>query len=141
MGKIPVVITYSVSEARRALLKKMLGDVARLSFLADLPVGLREQALIDAEVLLSWNLPKELKLGGLNLLKNVRLIQLLSAGADHVPFAGLRQNILIAANVGAYAEPMAEHVLAMALALAKNLFREQRTLPKTSSTSPGSTAC
>jgi glycerate dehydrogenase len=75
-------------------------------------------------------LPKELKFGGFGLLKNVRLIQLLSAGADHVPFSELRRDIIIAANVGAYAEPMAEHVLAMTLALAKNLFREHQNLAK-----------
>jgi phosphoglycerate dehydrogenase-like enzyme len=56
------------------------------------------------------------------------MIQLLSAGADHLPFAELRSGIMIASNVGAYADPMAEHVLAMVLALAKNLPREHRNL-------------
>jgi glycerate dehydrogenase len=130
MEKSHLVVTYAIGEANRAVLKEILGDVARFSFLVDMPAGLREQTLISANVLLSWNLPKELKFGGFGLLKNVRLIQLLSAGADHVPFAELRSDIVVAANVGAYAEPMAEHVLAMALALAKNLFREHQNLAK-----------
>jgi glycerate dehydrogenase len=130
MDRTHVVVTYTIGQANRALLKEILGSVARLSFLADMPSGLREQTLIDAGILLSWNLPKELKFGGFGLLKNVRLIQLLSAGADHVPFSELRRDIIIAANVGAYAEPMAEHVLAMTLALAKNLFREHQNLAK-----------
>jgi glycerate dehydrogenase len=45
-----------------------------------------------------------------------------------VPYADLPGNIVIASNIGAYAEPMAEHVLAMTLALAKRLFREHQKL-------------
>jgi phosphoglycerate dehydrogenase-like enzyme len=125
-----IVVTYGVSEARRGLLKELLGREARLSFLTDMPAGLREQTLIDADVLLSWNLPKELLPIGPGLLRRVKMIQLLSAGADHLPFHELRSEIVIASNVGAYADPMAEHVLAMALALAKNLLREHQNLAR-----------
>jgi phosphoglycerate dehydrogenase-like enzyme len=128
MEKHRIVITYRVSEERRELLKKIMSDSAKLSFLSDMPAGLREQTLVAAEVLLTWNLPKEVGRSELSLLNNVRLIQLLSAGADHIPYAELPANITIASNVGAYAEPMAEHILAMALALAKNLVREHRNL-------------
>lgn len=128
MGKPSIVITYKVNEARRAILSGILGDEVSLFFLADLPSGLREQKLVEANVLLSWNLPKELGPSEFALLKKVELIQLISAGADHVPFDELPQDIVIAGNVGAYAEPMAEHVLAMTLALAKNLVREHQKL-------------
>jgi len=128
MDKPHIVITYSVRDARRGLLKDLLGREARLSFLADMPTGLREQTLVDADVLLSWNLPKELPPSGPCLLRRARMIQLLSAGADHLPFPELRRDIVIASNIGAYADPMAEHVLAIALALAKNLFREHQNL-------------
>jgi glycerate dehydrogenase len=69
-----------------------------------------------------------LREGEAALLKNVGLIQLMSAGADHVPYAELPLHITISSNVGAYAEPMAEHVMAMTLALSKNLIREHRNL-------------
>jgi glycerate dehydrogenase len=128
MNKHHIVVTYTIGPANRSLLKTILGDDVRISFLVDMPTGLREQTLIDAEVLLSWNLPKELKVGGYGLLKNLRMIQLLSAGADHVPYAELPPDITIASNVGAYAEPMAEHALAMTLALAKNLFQEHQKM-------------
>jgi len=125
-----LVVTYTIGEAKRALLKRIFGEGTRLSFLADMPSGLREQTLIEASILLSWNLPKELGPSELGLLTNVRMIQLISAGADHVPFTGLPPDIVIASNVGAYADPMAEHVLAMTLALAKNLLREQQSLAR-----------
>ena len=130
MDRHHLVVTYTIGEAKRALLKDIFGEELRLSFLADMPSGLREQTLVEASVLLSWNLPKELGPSEFGLLKNVRMIQLLSAGVDHVPFVRLPQDIVIAGNAGAYAEPMAEHVLAMTLALAKNLFREHHNLAR-----------
>ena len=130
MDRHHLVVTYTIGEAKRALLKDIFDEEVRLTFLADMPSGLREQALVEASALLSWNLPKELGPSEFGLLKNVRMIQLLSAGVDHVPFVRLPPGIVVASNAGAYAEPMAEHVLAMALALAKNLFREHQNLAR-----------
>ena len=128
MNRHHIVVTHAAGEARRTQLKELFGKKVRLSFLADMPSGLREQTLIEATILLSWNLPKELGPSEFGLLQNVRLIQLLSAGADQVPYAELPRDIMIASNAGAYAGPMAEHVLAMTLALAKNLFQEHQKM-------------
>ncbi len=130
MAQRDIVITYKISEERRALFKELFGNEVRLSFLTDLPPGLRQQTLIGADVLLSWNLLRELGPSELDLLQNVRLVQLLSAGADALPYPELPARIIIASNVGAYAEPMAEHILAMTLALSKNLLREHQRLAK-----------
>jgi len=128
MNKHHIVVTHAAGEARRTQLKELFGADAGVSFLVDMPSGLREQTLIEATILVSWNLPKELGPSEFGLLQNVRLIQLLSAGADQVPYAELPRDIMIASNAGAYAEPMAEHVLAMTLALAKGLFREHQKM-------------
>jgi glycerate dehydrogenase len=123
-----VAVLHKVGEANRALLRELLDTSAILSFVADMQLLGRKQAIADADVLLTWNLRKELREGETGLLEKVRLIQLLSAGADHVPYAELPLHITIASNVGVYAEPMAEHVMAMTLALAKNLIREHQNL-------------
>jgi len=51
-------------------------------------------------------------------MKAVHFWQLLSAGVENLPYDLLSPETIVAANVGAYAEPMAEHMLAMALAQA-----------------------
>jgi phosphoglycerate dehydrogenase-like enzyme len=125
-----VVVTYKPGEAKRALIRELLGRDAKLSFLVDLPPGLRQQTLAGADVLLTFYPTRELGPSEYGLLENVKLLQLILAGADAVPFAALREDILIASNAGAYALPMAEHVLAMTLALTKNLLTRQRELEK-----------
>jgi phosphoglycerate dehydrogenase-like enzyme len=54
----------------------------------------------------------------------------LSAGADSVDFAAIPERLTLASNVGAYAEPMAEYVMAMALALARRLPQRHADLAK-----------
>jgi glycerate dehydrogenase len=123
-----IVIAPSLNEAKRSIVKGILGKDVRVIFLADMPSGLREQTLIGATALLTWNLRKELGSSEFALLKRTELIQLVTAGADHVPFGELSPATVVACNPGAYAEPIAEHVLAMTLALEKNLVREHQKL-------------
>lgn len=117
-----IVISYPTKTDRRHQLKTLFHGRARVCFLEDLTADERELELTDADVLLSWNPARELKPKEFGVLRRLRLLQLLSAGADHVPFRDLPREVVIASNVGAYSEPIAEHVLGMALALAKTLF-------------------
>jgi phosphoglycerate dehydrogenase-like enzyme len=128
MDKPNIVVTYTVSPEQQALLLQVLGSVASLTFLAELAPGQQTQALEEATVLLSLNFPREIQSQDYPHLRRVLFVQLLSAGADHMPFADLPPRILIASNPGAYAAPMAEHVLAMTLALAKHLLVQQQNL-------------
>ncbi len=126
---IPVIaIGMQMAEERRQMLAGLFHRDVRLGFLAGLTGESREDLLRDASVYLAWSPIQELGAGVLRAFRNLRMIQLLSAGADHLPFSEIGQDILIASNVGAYAEPMAEHVLAMMLALGKNLLREHAEL-------------
>ncbi len=123
-----VVVTYPTKSARRAQMRSLFGENVRICFLDDFTGEEREQEIAQADILLTWNLAKELKPREFALFERLRLVQLLSAGADHVPFRSLPRDVIVASNAGAYSEPIAEHVLAMALALAKNLFREHLKL-------------
>jgi glycerate dehydrogenase len=129
-GDVRIVVTYEPGEAGRALLTEMLGRLASLTFLRDVPEAERESKLSVAGVLLSWHPLRELRPEEWDVLGGVQLVQLISAGADHVPFANLPPGATLASNAGAYAEPMAEHALAMALALAKRLVVEHENLSR-----------
>src|SRR5262249_25431658 len=59
--------------------------------------------------------------GALTESARLRFVQLLSAGADSVNYAAVPGRLMLASNVGAYAQPMAEYVMAVTLALARRL--------------------
>src|SRR6266480_2885673 len=128
MDKQNIVVTYNASPEQKALLLEVLGSLATLTFLNEIQSAQREQTLERADVLLSWNFPREILPREYPSLQHVKFIQLISAGADHMPFAELPSHIIIASNPGAYATPMAEHVMAMTLALAKRLLIEHQKL-------------
>jgi phosphoglycerate dehydrogenase-like enzyme len=64
----------------------------------------------------------------LGQLSNLRYIQTFSAGVDHINFEILPQNVMACGNVGAFAEPIAEHVLGMIIALGKRLLEHTENL-------------
>ena len=121
MDRPTVIVTYRTDEAERNLVEERLGRLARLVFLKDHPRKERASLLAGAEIAIAWFPQREFPEESFSQLGGLRLLQLVSAGADHLPFARLPAGLRIAANVGAYAEPMAEHVLAMILAAYKNL--------------------
>src|SRR3989440_5641322 len=128
MDKQNIVVTYSPTTEEKGLLLEVLGSLATLTFLNEIQSAQREQVLERADVLLSWNFPREILPHEYPRLQHVTLIQLVTAGADHMPFAELPSHIIVASNPGAYATPMAEHILAMTLALAKRLLIEHQKL-------------
>jgi glycerate dehydrogenase len=116
-----VAVSYPVDEEFERINREVLGSDARITFLQQLARDRWPAVLAEAEILLAWNLPREVPAELLARAKALRLIQLLSAGANQVDFGVIRDGILVAGNVGAYAQPMAEHAMAMTLALAKRL--------------------
>lgn len=123
-----IVVTFNASSEQKALILEVLGSKAPLAFLSEIPADQREQVLEHANVLITWNLRREILPEDYLHLQQVSFMQLLSAGVDHIPFADLPARLLIASNAGAFAAPMAEHVLAMTLALAKRLLVENEKL-------------
>ncbi len=123
-----VVVTSRVDGEERETLISLLGEVATVVFATELSPQERAKELALADVLISWSPRRELQSEEFTRIGRARMIQLLSAGADHVPFSSLPSDLVIASNVGAYAESMAEHVLAMILAVTKNLLDRHEKL-------------
>lgn len=125
-----IIVTYNATAEEKALFFEALGSHATLTFLNDIPLAQQAQSLENASVLLSWNFPQEVLSEEYPGLQHVAFLQLVTAGADHIPFADLPSQIIVASNPGAYAAPMAEHILAMTLALAKRLLMNHQKLKK-----------
>jgi glycerate dehydrogenase len=116
-----VLVTFSANEQLRRAVLSSLEGTSDVVFLSDISTKDRPATLTSAEILLAWDVEGELEPSEFGMISGVKLLQLLSAGVDHVPFRQIPSTIFIASNAGAYAEPMAEHVLAMILAIFKNL--------------------
>jgi phosphoglycerate dehydrogenase-like enzyme len=123
-----LAVTFAVRPRERAVIADAIGSAARVIYLADLDETGRVDALRDASAILARDTGKELRRGESEHIQSARLIQFLSAGIDFVRLSELPSGIPVASNGGAYAEAMAEHGLAMILAVAKRLLAEHAAL-------------
>ena len=122
-----LVVVYDLEPGGRRVVQDALGDAAEAIDLTDLDDAARADALRNADAVLART-TRELRQGEIALLKDARLVQFINAGIDFVPLADMPEGVPVATNGGAYAEPMAEHALAMALAAAKRLLVEHAAL-------------
>jgi phosphoglycerate dehydrogenase-like enzyme len=106
-----------------------LGRTAEAIYLADLAPADRADTLRRAAAVLSHDTSKELQADEIQLIRNARLLQFTAAGVDWVPTRDLPRELPVAANKGGGAEPMSEHIVALALAAAKRLFIEHANQP------------
>jgi phosphoglycerate dehydrogenase-like enzyme len=123
-----VLVVFDADGRERAAIERILSSQAEVDYIRDLEDNSRRTAIRLAAAVLMGNVRSELKSEEFDQLECARFIQILPAGANRVPFERIRSDIIIASNVGAYAEPMAEHVVAMVLALAKNLVLQNHQL-------------
>ena len=121
---------FELSEKRKAIVADALAGASAVEYLTELDQAARAEALRNAGALLTFNTSKELRPGEAELLGGARLIQFMIAGVDFIPLAELPQGVPVATNGGGYAESMAEHALAMALAAAKRLILEHENLKR-----------
>jgi phosphoglycerate dehydrogenase-like enzyme len=119
------VLTFPAQDEQRRELAEILAPFGGITFLTDSgeDEAARSVMLRAAEAVITWSPGQELSRADVWDLSQAQLIQLVTAGADGVDFAALPPQARVAANVGAYADPMAEHVLAMVFDLAKRLRR------------------
>src|SRR6516165_11466799 len=125
-----LVVAFELSERRKVIVVDALAGAARVVYLTELDETARAEALRRTGVLLTFNTAKELRPGEAALLKGARLIQFMIGGVDFIPLSELPGGVPVATNGGGYAESMAEHALAMALAAAKRLVLEHENLKR-----------
>ena len=124
-----ILVTYAPGAEELGIYREMLEAIANVHYLAAAADIERTELLNSADVIISLSFSKkEIDPTEISLIKNVHFIQLIYAGADNIPFSLIPEDILLASNVGAFAEPIAEHVLALTLALSKNLFSKYKIL-------------
>jgi phosphoglycerate dehydrogenase-like enzyme len=125
-----VAVSYPVDGEFTSINADVLGDLATLSYTEGMPEDERADVLRQAEVLIGLRLQHEVPAGTLQSAPGLRFIQMLSAGLDTLDFDVIAPDIMVAGNVGAYAHPIAEHVMAMVLSLAKRLPQENAALAR-----------
>ena len=125
-----ITVTYHATDEEKSVIYDILAG-ENLFFLQDVKdIKEKQKILLETDILLSWNPTLELKDIEINVLQNLQFVQLLSAGYDHLNLNYFSKETIIASNQGAYAKPMAEHALAMILALAKKLTKYHNLLSK-----------
>src|SRR3954471_16473517 len=123
-----LVVTYPLTGRSRAIVAEELSGDAEAIYLVDLAPAARAHALERSGAVLSHDTSQELQPDEIPLIRNARLLQFTAAGVDWVPTRNLPRELPIAANKGGGAEPMSEHILALALAATKRLFIEHASL-------------
>ncbi len=126
----PLVVTFNVGARGRAIIADELGSAADIVYLGEVAANARAGVLSSAGAVLANDIAAELAPDERQLIGGARLLQFTAAGIDWVPILDLPPGLPVAGNSGASAEPMAEHVLAMALAAAKRLFVEHDNLKR-----------
>ncbi|MGB0630034.1 MAG: 2-hydroxyacid dehydrogenase [Alphaproteobacteria bacterium] len=123
-----VLITHSPPDDIRDAIVEAFGAEADVKFLPDINAAARETVLRAARCVMTYHPIRDLGAEAMALLDNCGLIQCLTAGIDYLPLSRMPAHIPVAYNAGAYAEPMAEHVVAMALAASKRLTVEHSNM-------------
>ena len=124
-----ILVTYAPGAEEKGIYREILESIANVYYLAAATDIERTELFNSADVIISLSFSKkEIDPTEISRLKNVRFIQLIYAGADNIPFSLVPEDILLASNAGAFAGPIAEHVMALTLALSKNLFSKYKIL-------------
>ena len=84
-----------------------------------------EKAAIDllpsVNILLVFSWPRFLTPDNVAKMRNLRFIQSILAGVNHIPFAQLDNKVTVSSNAGAYSEEVAEYAWSLLLSAAKRV--------------------
>ncbi len=120
-----VSVLIKLDQEYRQLAFKIISDLAEIRFLERGDEREREELIADAEVAIASYIPPKL----LEKARRLKFIQTLSAGVDRFDLELLRKRgILLASAKGCNARSVAEHALALILALSKKIPQMDRRL-------------
>lgn len=126
-----ILVTYRPGDEEREIYREVLQNLAQVYYLKEESKSNRSRLIRAADIVIALSFSQnEIHSEEIPLLQNTRFIQLIYAGADKIPFEHIPAGIILAGNVGAFAGPIAEHVLALTLALAKKLLPKNKLLIK-----------
>lgn len=123
-----LLVTITVTPAQRDVIEAELPPGLDCVYLDDVGSERRETVIRQADALLTLRPHQELSEEEFTVLGPDQVIQTVSAGVDHLQLGWLPDGLVLQSNAGAHASPIAEHVLAMYLALSKRLCIEHRKL-------------
>src|SRR5712691_12584388 len=81
---------------------------------------------IDAMMIFSW--PRFLDEQMMSRMTQLRFIQSILAGVNHIPFNRLERKVIVSSNAGAYSSPVAEYAWALLLSAAKRVVEHHNTI-------------
>ena len=116
-----ILVTCDMDDRLRMSVRAVLEPACTVSFLADCADEERCGAIQGSDVLLCFFFNKEIRPEEYPLLEKTRLLQTISTGVDFLPFGDIPSGLPIACNAGGWASQIAEHTVAMILALSRKL--------------------
>jgi phosphoglycerate dehydrogenase-like enzyme len=128
MEKFTLLVTIPIESPQRQTIESELPPEIDCQYLQDIDPDRRAATVAEANALLSRLPHQELEDEEFARLRADQIMQATSAGVDHLPLDRLPDGLVLQSNAGAHAEPVAEHVLAMYLALSKRLRIEHQKL-------------
>jgi len=116
-----VLFSALMDPERRAVVAAKAPGAFDPVILEDVPSSQRAAAWESAEVLVCTGFGAELPPDLASRAPRLRMIQVLVAGVDHMPFDRLPRSAIVCGNAGAYNVSVAEHAMALLLAAAKDV--------------------
>lgn len=118
-----VLFACPMDEERRAAVAAKAQGKFEPVVLQDLPPAMADAAWSEAAILVSEGFAPELPEDLEARAPDLRMIQVVLAGVNHIPFERIPRGVLLCGNAGAYNTSVAEHAMALLLAAAKDIPR------------------
>lgn len=116
-----VAVVMKVPPQVKGLIRQRLDSLATVQFIDGTKNLDEESGLRRADVVLSLYFPREINRGEETLLEKVRLLQMVTAGVDSLPFDRIPSSVTVASNRGGWSRQVSEHALALALACSRRI--------------------